>query len=176
HVAHNAIPPQVANISYSAALRISIRLRLTSVGMATVCIVPSLSSMCMSIMLSSIVFLIDVLSFAEPLRKSFVRNTKYRTYLHTHHLYHFILNSLKGMYTVYGCVFKTQFLFRVHISECALYHQCSFMVSAKDQFQFAGIGIDVTYSINPFYICRIIECVDFDRVFIDIQSPLGDRT
>ena len=49
------------------------------------------------------------------------------------------------------------------------------MEAAKDEFEFAGISVDIAYGINTRNIGLVVQTVVyFDGVFFNFQSPICD--
>src|SRR5690606_4910983 len=50
------------------------------------------------------------------------------------------------------------------------------METTQDQLEFTGIGIDIAYRVHTWYIGTIICRIDHDRIFVNFQTPVPDRT
>ena len=72
-------------------------------------------------------------------------------------------------------VYLNTFVLSENLPESTLTHQGGFVEATKDEFEFAGISVDIAYGINTRDIGLVVQTVVyFDGVFFNFQSPICD--
>ena len=83
--------------------------------------------------------------------------------------------SSESLYAVNGCILQNIVFIGINALERTLYHEGGLVESAQYEFELAGVGVDVANGIDPGDVGAVVEGVDLDGGFVDIQTPVGDR-